>query len=458
LDSGGQAPTKGRGTYGSTASRGAAEGVSPLYKRLPHGPHRLDRKQVALHQRARIHGAMVEAVSRSGYEGTSVKQVIGLAGVSRRSFYELFANKQECFLATFDLLVHREIQKVRRVYLATDGELETRLRAVFEACATVAQEDRNAALLVLVDAQTAGAAGTLRLCRASAVCEQLLGESLAQAPASGALTPPILRAIAGGMHGAVSTRLRREPAEGLAEGLIRWTLSFQTPRAIEMSEQLSKRTKAQMREIAFEHAERPKGLAPQEPDERLRLLQAVLRLAARHEHKELTAPQIADEARVSIDTFFELFENKDECFLAALDMVGEELLSIAADPGLDGEDWPGAVRRVLAAMLAHLARNPLHARALVQDAYNAGERAFRRNLDLAEKVGSRLTAGAPSQPLGSLSGDAVAGALWHMVRYQVTDGRTQALPALSDHLSFVVLAPFIGADAAVEMLSEEMVL
>ena len=445
--------------HGSNAPRGGTEGVSPLYKRLPHGPHRLDRKQVALHQRARIHGAMVEAVSRSGYEGTSVKQVIGLAGVSRRSFYELFANKQECFLATFDLLAHREIQKVRRVYLATDGDLETRLRAVFEACAAVAREDRNAALLVLVDAQTAGAAGTLRLCRASAVCEQLLGECLAQAPASGPLPPPILRAIAGGMHGAVSTRLGREPIDAsqeLADQLLRWTLSFQTPLALEMSEQLSKRMKAQMREISFEYAERPKGVPPQEPDERVRLLQAVLRLAARHEQKELTAPQIADEARVSIDTFFELFENKDECFLAALDMVGEELLSIAAAPDLEGEDWPRAVRSVMAAMLAHLARNPIHARALVQDAYNAGEQAFKQNLQLAGRLGRLLTAGAPSQPLGGLSGDAVAGALWHIVRYQVTDGRTQLLPALSDHLSYVALAPFIGADAAAEMLAEEL--
>jgi len=79
----------------------------PLYKRLPHGPHRLDRTQVIRHQRARIYGAMVEAVASSGYQETSVKQVVALAGVSRRSFYEQFANKQECFLATFDLIAQR---------------------------------------------------------------------------------------------------------------------------------------------------------------------------------------------------------------------------------------------------------------------------------------------------------------------------------------------------------------
>ncbi len=91
--------------------RGDAD-FAPIYKRLPYGPHRLPRGEVILHQRARIYGAMVEAVAHSGYERTSVKQVIGLAGVSRRSFYELFANKEECFLATFDLIAERDIKRM----------------------------------------------------------------------------------------------------------------------------------------------------------------------------------------------------------------------------------------------------------------------------------------------------------------------------------------------------------
>src|SRR5271170_7931966 len=87
----------------NSSARGAKARTGPIYKRLPHGPHRLERNEVILHQRARIHGAMVEAIACNGYEGTSVKQVIGLAGVSRRSFYEQFANKEACFLATCDL-------------------------------------------------------------------------------------------------------------------------------------------------------------------------------------------------------------------------------------------------------------------------------------------------------------------------------------------------------------------
>lgn len=64
---------------------------APMFKGLPRGPHGLDRQQVERHQRARLHLAMIEAVLASGYQGATVKQVTGLAGVSRRSFYEMFS-------------------------------------------------------------------------------------------------------------------------------------------------------------------------------------------------------------------------------------------------------------------------------------------------------------------------------------------------------------------------------
>src|SRR5271168_4540645 len=121
----GRRPSSTAGEERAMAEKPDAEGsaprVAPLYKRLPHGPHRLERDEVVLNQRARIHGAMIEAVAHDGYEGTSVKRVIELAGVSRRSFYEQFANKEDCFLVTFDLIVKRDLQQIRTAYLTADG-------------------------------------------------------------------------------------------------------------------------------------------------------------------------------------------------------------------------------------------------------------------------------------------------------------------------------------------------
>jgi AcrR family transcriptional regulator len=53
-------------------------------------------------QRGRMLGAMASAVARKGYAATTVADVVAGAGVSRKTFYEHFRDKEECFLAAFD--------------------------------------------------------------------------------------------------------------------------------------------------------------------------------------------------------------------------------------------------------------------------------------------------------------------------------------------------------------------
>jgi AcrR family transcriptional regulator len=446
------------------AKRGAAgkgpAGIAPIYKRLPHGPHRLPRGEVVRHQRARIHGAMVEAVSRNGYERTSVKQVIGLAGVSRRSFYEQFTNKQECFLATFDLIAGRELQRMAKAYLASEGGIAERIGAAYETFAEQASENRKAATLVLVDTQTAGAAGTLRLRTATRACERMLARSFLDAPDAAPLPTPIVRGITGGLHGAIGRALAQDgpgPQE-LSEEMLRWTLLFQTPDAARMDELLASRVNRRMREISLASAHRPHPDENGEParNERSRLLHEILRLAAMQDYRELTAPQIADEARVPIDVFLELFASREDCYVAALDMIGDQLLTIAADPDLVSDDWPMAVRRVLSELLSYLGAHPLYARTIAQEAFAAGSDAVRRTLDLADELATLLSEGAPAGAASALAVEGIAGALLHTVRCQVVSGRIQLLGVLSDHLSYLVLAPFIGAEAALAAISEEM--
>ncbi|MGO9906982.1 MAG: TetR/AcrR family transcriptional regulator [Solirubrobacteraceae bacterium] len=69
---------------------------------LPRGRHAAPRAVVRETQRARMLDAMVEAVADKGYARVTVADVIERAGVSRKTFYEQFANKEECFLATYD--------------------------------------------------------------------------------------------------------------------------------------------------------------------------------------------------------------------------------------------------------------------------------------------------------------------------------------------------------------------
>ncbi|HEY1833044.1 MAG TPA: TetR/AcrR family transcriptional regulator [Solirubrobacteraceae bacterium] len=411
----------------------------------------------------RIHGAMIEAVARSDYRGVSVKQVIALAGVSRRSFYEQFENKQDCFLATFDLIAQREVERIRESYRVTRGGIDERLLAVFGSFVDAASAEPNAPALVMVDAQTAGVAGTLRLRRATGACEEMLSLSFAHSSSATALPAPIVRAITGGLHGAVATRLRRGLTAGdtgrMAEEMLTWTLASRAVDGELLARHLLDGMRRRSREIAFAERKRARGQGPPqahaEKDERVRLMRSVLRLVSGSGYDELTAPQIADEARLSIDVFFEHFADRDECFLAALQLIGDELLSAVADPSLRSGEWPLAVRRSLSELLGLIGGRPRYARALIHDSCSARPDTFEWSLTLAQSLAEALVAGAPEPP-APLIVEAIAGAIWHTIRCQVAGGRIALLPAVSDYLSYVVLGACIGAPAAAEALHADI--
>ena len=69
---------------------------------LPRGPHDLTREQVQSSQRRRLVTAMTQVVGEKGYLRCSVADVIQVAGVSRATFYQLFKDKEECFIAAFE--------------------------------------------------------------------------------------------------------------------------------------------------------------------------------------------------------------------------------------------------------------------------------------------------------------------------------------------------------------------
>lgn len=463
--------------------------IAPLYQRLPRGPHHLGPKEVARHQRLRMHGAMVEAVAANGYGGTSVKQVIGLAGVSRRAFYEQFANKEECFLATFDVIAARSIKRVHKAYRSSGGDLEQRIRAAVGGFTEEIESNTKGACLAIVQAQTAGTPGLARLRRATGTFEQMLSSSFAHAPDAGPLPTPIVRGIVGGMHEAMSVRLRAghpEEISALNEEIVRWTLLFHTSTIGRLSKCLAARARATsvagahgqlvgdlngrchgsesaldawmpagVRAISPAEAREP-GAAPDSEEElRERLQASVLNLAVVDDYHELSAPQIAEEAGVPIECFFELFASKEECFLTAFDGLSHELLGVTADPDLVSGDWPRAVRRVVGELLSLLAARPLYAHVIASAAPSACPEALARDCELAGSIATLLTEGAPAPARNKLAVEGVAGAIWNAIRCRVASGQIHLLPALADYLTYVVLTPFIGAETASEILLDD---
>ncbi|MGA2164032.1 MAG: TetR/AcrR family transcriptional regulator, partial [Solirubrobacteraceae bacterium] len=95
-------PNDRRGANGRRSPGGVAKGRprrnTDTQKGLPRGPQALPRERVAEHQRERLVEAMVQAVSERGVVATTISDLVARAGISRRTFYEHFENKEDCLL------------------------------------------------------------------------------------------------------------------------------------------------------------------------------------------------------------------------------------------------------------------------------------------------------------------------------------------------------------------------
>lgn len=127
---------------------------------------------------------MIEVVATRGYEASTVVELCALAGVSKRALYERFpGGKQECFLASYDIIVHRGEMRILAAgrcgldVLAGAGRLE-RLRAVVQAFACEVVAYPNAARLVLVEASGAGPAALARTKRTRRHAERVISWAL----------------------------------------------------------------------------------------------------------------------------------------------------------------------------------------------------------------------------------------------------------------------------------------
>ncbi len=99
---------------------------------LPRGRHAAPRPVVRGAQRARMLEAMVQAVADKGYARVAVADVIERAGVSRKTFYEQFANKDECFLAAYDASVDALLATIDEALAAIAPDWLAAVRAAVE--------------------------------------------------------------------------------------------------------------------------------------------------------------------------------------------------------------------------------------------------------------------------------------------------------------------------------------
>jgi len=127
---------------------GARKSASPATDGLP-------REHVSEIQRMRILTAMAEVASEMGAGSVTVAHVVSRAGVSRRTFYDLFADREECFLAAFEEAIGRVSALVIQAYEAQSAWRE-RVRAGLWALLQWLDEDPATARLCIVESLAAG--------------------------------------------------------------------------------------------------------------------------------------------------------------------------------------------------------------------------------------------------------------------------------------------------------------
>lgn len=208
----------------------------------------------------------------------------------------------------------------------------------------------------------------------------------------------------------------------------------------------------------------PSGIRTLPPDlvsavQRERLIAAMLRATAELGYRDLNVQDVLDRAGVSRPTFYEHFENKEDCFMAAFSAASERLRKrLEAAAGEDEEGWRDRLRLGLEELLRFVADEPDAAMTLIVDARAASPAALARRDDLLDhfsacidtQVRSELSVDPPPSAIASAG---IVGGIEALLYSRLNKGETGDLESLLPSLMYFAVLPYEGHDAASEELA-----
>jgi len=483
---------------------GDGPGRRGRYRKLPTRAHGLDPEEVRRDQRGRLQTALIELIAERGYQAVRILDLTKLARVSRPTFYSLYTDKEELFLATYDEIAKRTATTIMEAY-ETQGSTGERLRTAMRAFAGLAAAEPEAVSLMVLGAFGAGPKALERRNRTLEALEQSIRASRSatgagsgrsgtdrgraarttepagrRAAGKGAAANDLtVKVILGGIREVTAARLRRGQAAalpGLVDELAAWAESYpaKLPAGLDRPSAAGqrKRTKGEETEdgrprlalAASERARQAEGRLrsgrhnlQQEfivKNQRERIVDATAAIVAEKGLAGLTIPEIARRANVSHQTFYEMYPTKHDAFLGAQKVGLHQALRITVEAyeAQDG-DWPMAVAAGVRALLDYLASEPAHAHLTVVDTFAASPLAIEIRDTGLHAFAAYLQPGyhyapATRQPPG-IAPEAIAGGIWQVLHNHIERERIEDIPRLAPALVFVALAPFIGPkDAA----------
>ena len=419
----------------------------PLYRQLQPRWCGLDPQGVTEHQRLRLIGAMIEvAGSEAGYAGANIKLLSALAGVSRRTFYDRFSTIETCFLATYEYVVGRAARHVTAAFHSEEG-WEQKLRAGFNAYALEVVNEPRAARLALVEVLGAGPAALAERDRGRLVFERMIASTVRETPGGIELPPLVAKAIVGGVERITRLRLLNggvEELPALADELLSWALSYNSPLPAEFPS-------APKIASSPRRSSTRRWSAPGE--DRGRILRSAAQLAASGGYAHLTRAQILEHADVDAATFDALFESTEECFLDALDLLTLEALACAAEASANAPTRVAAVRQGFAALLLRVADDRVLQRIAFIEVFAVGRAGIQRRERMLRMFVELLVGTLPDTPRPSQTiSQAIAGGIFSVLHAHVTRGAGRRLAMLTDQLTYIALAPLIGANEVAESI------
>jgi AcrR family transcriptional regulator len=180
----------------------------------------LTAEEVTANQRRRLIAAMAHSVAVRGYAATTVERVLEASGVSRGTFYEIFANRHECLLAAHDVALECLTSRVSAA-CKDGGDWENRVRAAIYASVDFAEQRPDQARLLTLDALAADGQASDRGLAAIDRFATMLRKGREEHLQAEALPEITERAMVGSVSMTISSRLLRgESLVGLEPQLV----------------------------------------------------------------------------------------------------------------------------------------------------------------------------------------------------------------------------------------------
>ncbi len=183
-----------------------------------------------------------------------------------------------------------------------------------------------------------------------------------------------------------------------------------------------------------------------------RMLSATVQVVGELGYEKMSVARVTSRAGVSRRTFYDLFVDREACFLAAFGETVERARVLVCDASAGEVDWRSQVRAGLAVLLAFFDDDPLAGRVLVVDALKAGPAVLERRAGLVQEL-IGVAEGGRAQVRGGrevapLTAEGVVGAVLAVVHARLLGSGGDSLTELLNPLMAMIVRPYLGAAAA----------